>query len=74
MTFKIFQKITNDLHGSKDPEKTKILAKIYSNEEVIKKSFKNKKQMMETLKPIIDGYNFKNMTVKNWHDLLDFMI
>jgi hypothetical protein len=43
MTFKIFQKITNDLLGSQDPEKIKILAKIYSNEQAVKKSFKNKK-------------------------------
>ena len=74
MTFKIFQKITNDLLGSKDPEKNKILAKIYSNELVVKKSFKTKKQMAETLQTIVDDFSHKNMSVRNQHDLFDFMV
>ena len=33
-----------------------------------------KKQMAETLQPIVDGFSHKNMSVRNQHDLFDFMV
>jgi hypothetical protein len=76
MTFKIFKKITNDLVKSNEIEKMQILTKIYSNEQVMKNSFKNKKEMIEVFNPIVELYTNKmdKMNVKNWHDLFDFMI
>jgi hypothetical protein len=54
MTFKIFKKITSDLVKSKEIEKMQILTKIYSNEQVMKNSFKNKKEMIDVIKPIVE--------------------